>query len=214
MLNKNLIALIPARIGSQRLKFKNIRLFKGKPLLYWTIKTAIESKVFSKIYVSTDSNIIKKEALKFKKKISFLYRPKKLSGSKTKTSTLIKFLIKKNSLNKKYDNFFLLQPTSPLRTKKHIRDTWKIFNKYKLTNLFTVSEKKNKFQVNRKNSLIFKNKKKINKKKIKPLYQNGSIYIRNLNDFIKDPQFVTKNSCLYTMDERVSLDVDTEKDLK
>ena len=214
MLNKNLIAIIPARIGSQRLKFKNIRLFKGKPLLYWTIKTAIESKVFSKIYVSTDSNIIKKEALKFKKKISFLYRPKKLSGSKTKTSTLIKFLIKKNSLNKKYDNFFLLQPTSPLRTKKHIRDTWKIFNKYKLTNLFTVSEKKNKFQVNRKNSLIFKNKKKINKKKIKPLYQNGSIYIRNLNDFIKDPQFVTKNSCLYTMDERVSLDVDTEKDLK
>ena len=214
MLNKNLIAIIPARIGSQRLKFKNIRLFKGKPLLYWTIKTAIESKVFSKIYVSTDSGIIKKEALKFKKKISFLYRPKKLSGSKTKTSTLIKYLIKKNSLNEKYDNFFLLQPTSPLRTKKHIRDTWKIFNKYKLANLFTVSEKKNKFQVNRKNSLIFKNKKKINKKKIKPLYQNGSIYIRNLNDFIKDPQFVTKNSCLYTMDERVSLDVDTEKDLK
>jgi CMP-N-acetylneuraminic acid synthetase len=214
MLNKNLIAIIPARIGSQRLKFKNIRLFKGKPLLYWTIKTAIESKVFSKIYVSTDSGIIKKEALKFKKKISFLYRPKKLSGSKTKTSTLIKYLIKKNSLNEKYDNFFLLQPTSPLRTKKHIRDTWKIFNKYKLANLFTVSEKKNKFQVNRKNNLIFKNKKKINKKKIKPLYQNGSIYIRNLNDFIKDPQFVTKNSCLYTMDERVSLDVDTEKDLK
>ena len=214
MLNKNLIAIIPARIGSQRLKFKNIRLFKGKPLLYWTIKTAIESKVFSKIYVSTDSGIIKKEALKFKKKISFLYRPKKLSGSKTKTSTLIKYLIKKNSLNEKYDNFFLLQPTSPLRTKKHIRDTWKIFNKYKLANLFTVSEKKNKFQVNRKNNLIFKNKKKINKKKIKPLYQNGSIYIRNLNDSIKDPQFVTKNSCLYTMDERVSLDVDTEKDLK
>mgnify|MGYP000751793266 CR=1 FL=1 len=214
MLNKNPIAIIPARIGSQRLKFKNIRLFKGRPLLYWTIKAAIESKTFSKIYITTDSSMIKKEALKFKRKISFLYRPKKLSGSKTKTSTLIKYLIKKNSLNEKYNNFFLLQPTSPLRTKKHIKDTWNIFNKYKLTNLLTVSEKKNKFQVNKESNLIFKNNRKINNKKIKPLYQNGSIYIRSLNDFIKDPEFVTKNSCLYTMSKKASLDVDNEKDLK
>ena len=158
--------------------------------------------------------MIKKEALKFKRKISFLYRPKKLSGSKTKTSTLIKYLVKKNSLNEKYNNFFLLQPTSPLRTKKHIKDTWNIFNKYKLTNLLTVSEKKNKFQVNKESNLIFKNNRKINNKKIKPLYQNGSIYIRSLNDFIKDPEFVTKNSCLYTMSKKASLDVDNEKDLK
>ena len=101
MLNKNPIAIIPARIGSQRLKFKNIRLFKGRPLLYWTIKAAIESKTFSKIYITTDSSMIKKEALKFKRKISFLYRPKKLSGSKTKTSTLIKYLIKKKLIKRK-----------------------------------------------------------------------------------------------------------------
>ena len=214
MLDKNPIAIIPARIGSQRLKLKNVRLFNGKPLIYWTIKAAIESKIFSKIYIATDSNIIKKEGLKFKNKISFLYRPRKLSGSKTKSSTLIKYLIKQNSLNKKYSSFFLLQPTSPLRTKEHIKNVWNIFNKYKLVNLLTVSEKKNKFQINKKDNLIFKNNKKINQKKINPLYQNGSIYIRNLNDFIKNPEFVLKNSCLYAMNKKTSLDVDTEKDLR
>ena len=64
MINKKPIAIVPARGGSKRIKLKNIVLFKNRPLIYWTIKSAIECKIFSKIYVSTDSNIIKYE-LKF-----------------------------------------------------------------------------------------------------------------------------------------------------
>ena len=98
MTTKKPIAIIPARVGSQRIKLKNVILFHNKPLIYWTIKSAVESKVFAKIYISTDGTIIKNELNKFKEfknKIFFLYRPKKLSGSKTKTSSLIKCLIKK-----------------------------------------------------------------------------------------------------------------------
>jgi len=144
MITKKPFAIIPARVGSQRIKLKNIRLFNNKPLIYWTIKSAVECKIFSKIYVSTDSVIIKNELNKFKKfkdKINFLDRPKKLSGSKTKTSTLIKYLIKKNSLEKKFFNFILLQPTSPLRKKEHINKMWNIYKKYSLNDFFSVSEK-------------------------------------------------------------------------
>ena len=101
MTNTSPIAIIPARIRSSRVKFKNIASFKKKPLIFWTIEAAIKSKIFSKIFVSTDSNIIKKRLAKYQKKIFFLPRPKKLSGNKTKSETLIKYLIKKNNLHKK-----------------------------------------------------------------------------------------------------------------
>ncbi len=214
---KKPIAIIPARVGSQRIKLKNVILFHNKPLIYWTIKSAVESKVFAKIYISTDGTIIKNELNKFKKfknKIFFLYRPKKLSGSKTKTSSLIKYLIKKNSLEKFFTDFILLQPTSPLRRKEHIMKMWNIYKKYNLKDLFSVSEKKNKFVINKNNRNIFSGEKKINSKKLKSVFQNGSIYIKNLQSFKRDPNFVTKNSSLYFMCKRVSLDVDTLKDLE
>ena len=46
------ICIIPARGGSKRIKNKNIKLFNGKPIIYWSIKAAQESGCFSKIIVS------------------------------------------------------------------------------------------------------------------------------------------------------------------
>ena len=58
------IAIIPARIGSKRIKEKNIKIFYSKPMIYWTYKILKKSKIFSRIYVSTESekviNVCKK----------------------------------------------------------------------------------------------------------------------------------------------------------
>jgi pseudaminic acid cytidylyltransferase len=54
----SLIALIPARGGSKRIPNKNIRLFHGKPLLWYAVDAARESELFSRIVVSTDSEAI------------------------------------------------------------------------------------------------------------------------------------------------------------
>ena len=73
MIKKN-ICLIPARGGSKRVKNKNIKKFLGKPLLERVIKTAKKSNLFDKIYVSTDSILIKKLAIK---SLNLKYFPKK-----------------------------------------------------------------------------------------------------------------------------------------
>ena len=57
-LTKN-IAIITARKNSKRIKNKNIKIFNKKPLIYWTIKTALKSKLFDKVFVSTDSKKLK-----------------------------------------------------------------------------------------------------------------------------------------------------------
>ena len=54
---KETICILPARIGSKRVKKKNIKLFSGKPIIYYPIKQAKKSNLFKKIYVST---IVKK----------------------------------------------------------------------------------------------------------------------------------------------------------
>ena len=69
------IAIIPARSGSKRIKNKNIKLFFGKPLIYYAITAAIKSDVFDKIIVSSDSKKILNIANKYGASTPFL-RPK------------------------------------------------------------------------------------------------------------------------------------------
>ena len=72
------IILICARGGSRGLKNKNIKLFHGKPLIYWTLKMAKQIKGFDEIIISTDSKKIRSICENYGFKILFL-RPKSLA---------------------------------------------------------------------------------------------------------------------------------------
>ena len=77
--NKNLTAIIPARMGSKEIKHKNIKKFYGKPLIYWTILAALSSKYIDNVLVSTDSEFIASISQAYGAKVPSL-RSKKLSG--------------------------------------------------------------------------------------------------------------------------------------
>ena len=70
------IAIIPARGGSKGIPNKNIKNFFGEPLIYWSIKAALESKSIDKVFVSSDSIKILKLSSKFGAEI--VKRPKKV----------------------------------------------------------------------------------------------------------------------------------------
>lgn len=71
---QNNIAIIPARGGSKRIPKKNIIDFKGKPMIAWTIEAAINSNIFSKVIVSTDSEEIAEISRKYGADVPFLRR--------------------------------------------------------------------------------------------------------------------------------------------
>ena len=58
----SILCTICMRGGSQGVKNKHTKLINGKPLMYYTIKQAIKSKIFDKIVFSTDSKQIFKYA--------------------------------------------------------------------------------------------------------------------------------------------------------
>ena len=141
-----IIAFIPARSGSSRLKNKNILLANNKPMIFWSLKTAIELKVFDSIIFSSDSKkyynlLIKslKESNLSTKKIIFDLRNKEQAGKKKKIFDYIKHdLIDKFNFSKK-DLIVQMLPTSPLRTKKTVKSAINLSKRTK-KNVFTVSE--------------------------------------------------------------------------
>ena len=82
------VAIIPARGGSKRIPKKNIKIFHGRPIIYWSIKAAQKAKIFNKIIVSTDSKKIAKIAKYCGAEVPFM-RSKKLSDDKTSISEVI-----------------------------------------------------------------------------------------------------------------------------
>lgn len=121
--NKKIMAFIPARGGSKSIIGKNLSLFNGKPLLYYTFKTALETPSIDDIYISTDNTEIADYTTHFSNKIQIINRPKELSLDTSKTIEAVMHALKElKSKNKIYDYMIILQPTSPLRQVFHIEE--------------------------------------------------------------------------------------------
>lgn len=123
---QKIIAMIPARLGSQRVPKKNIRLLNGKPLISYVIETAIKSDVFDEIYVNTESDIIGEVAVKYGAK--FYKRQLEFSTNKTVNDEFAHDFIK----NIEGDILIQILPTSPFLSKDEIRSFVKIMIDKKL----------------------------------------------------------------------------------
>ena len=111
-MSKN-IAIIPARGGSKRIVGKNIKNFFGKPIIYYSIKAAMESRLFDEIIVSTDDVDIKKVAESYGAEVPFK-RPAELSGDLIGTKPVIDHAIEWLGKNgKNYDYCCTIYATTP-----------------------------------------------------------------------------------------------------
>ena len=88
------VCIIPARAGSKGVSNKNIRNIGGKPLIYYTIKSALESKIFSHVIVSTEDKKTAMIAKKYGAEVPFI-RPKYLAGDNTPLEPVLLHTIKK-----------------------------------------------------------------------------------------------------------------------
>tara|TARA_B100000965_G_scaffold375474_1_gene367825 strand:- start:1073 stop:1744 length:672 start_codon:yes stop_codon:yes gene_type:complete len=212
---KENICLIPARGGSKRIKNKNIKKFLGKTFLERIIFTAKKTKIFNKIYVSTDSSHIRKLAIKYGAEVPFL-RSKKLSDDKSILKSVIDdFLIKINPKNK---NLFLLYPTSIFVDQNLIR---KCRNLLKNTEYVTTVKK---FPHPIERALKYKNKKlvpiNIKKKMMRTqdlpehYYNSGQIDCFKIKAWKKKKFFYKLYSKFIILNELDSIDIDYPEDLK
>jgi len=116
----NHICVIPARGGSKRIPKKNIKIFRGKPMIAWSIEIAKKTGIFEKIIVSTDCLETKIIAQKYHAEVPFL-RPACYADDFTDTRSVIVHAIDELSeLGLNIDFVCCLYATAPFAMPKDI----------------------------------------------------------------------------------------------
>ena len=133
------IAFIPVRGGSKSIPLKNIRKIAGHPLVYWTTKAASECKQIDKVYVATDSDIIKTVVEEFKlDKVEVIGRSADTaSDTATTESAMLEFAEQYT-----FDNIVLVQATSPLIQAEDLERGFDIFKQQDTDSVLSVVRQK------------------------------------------------------------------------
>lgn len=127
MVDKKVVAVIPARGGSKRIPHKNIIDFMGQPIIVWTIRAALQSGIFKRVIVSTDDNKIAQAAEDNGVEVPFL-REKYADDHSPLSLAVIEALEQaENHYNEKYDTVVQLMPNCPIRKSEQIIDAYNNF---------------------------------------------------------------------------------------
>lgn len=215
--NAEILAIIPARGGSKRLPGKNIKDFCGKPLIAWSIEAAKSSELITRVIVSTDNKEIAEASRKHGTEVPFK-RPAEFATDTASTFSVIKHCLEflKKKENYKPDFVCILQPSSPLRSSKHIDEAVKLLIAKKAD--ACVSVVKNKVNPCYSNTIdskgMFKFYFKKSPKHKKTYILNGAIYLIKPEVLLREKTFEPKKTAAYIMSEQDSVDIDNEFDFK
>lgn len=218
-----MIAIIPARGGSKGVPRKNIKMLMGKPLIYYTIKAALESEYIDKVVVTTDDFEISEISKSFGAEVPFL-RPEILSTDTAKAIDVYLYTVEKLTYfyHEKIDDFIVLLPTSPLRSSSDIDNAIKIYCEKKAESVISVVSSKeppNWFKKIDSDGLLkdyfSSTDNSINRQEAEETYlPNGAIYVFNYNALKVNQNYYNKKTYPYIMSPESSWDIDTELDFK
>lgn len=222
MTKKRNLAIIPARSGSKGLKDKNIKLLNGKPLIWYSINSALKSGIFDTVMVSTDSPQYANIAVDCGAEVPFL-RSAITAADNSGSWDVVREVLNSYERfeNKEFDTFCLLQPTSPLRTEQDIIKAYDIFNEKNAKAVVSVCEMEHSplwcnilGQDLSLNGFLSKNN-TLPRQSLETYYRiNGAIYIASIEEFLENDNLYTENCYAYVMEQRHSVDIDTVDDFE
>lgn len=212
------LVVIPARGGSKGIPRKNIKRLAGKPLIHYTIEAARHVFDDDVICVSTDDKEIKEVAEDTGLTVPFL-RPAEFATDTAGTRDVLLHAIDYYEDEGYYpDTVILLQPTSPFRTGEHIKEALELFHSA-LDQIVSVKETgSNPYYVlfeENEDGYLEKVKKGNYKRRQdcpKVWELNGAIYVINVKSIKKEEMSDIERIKKYAMDEKSSIDIDTQLD--
>ena len=222
--DKKILAVVMARGGSKGIKYKNLKKINGHTLVAIAAKVLKKVKAIDKAIISSDNNRIINEAKKFDLQKIFK-RPNFLSDDIVSDYDVIKHaLISAEKFYKtNYDLVLMIQPTSPLRTVKHINDCIKLyFKKTTTTSVWSISKADTKFHPMKileikKNILKYydnKAAKIIARQQLDQKYfRNGICYVIDRKTILNEKNLLGNKSVPYIMNDKV-VNIDTIEDLE
>tara|TARA_B100001063_G_C16776848_1_gene566272 strand:+ start:1341 stop:2018 length:678 start_codon:yes stop_codon:yes gene_type:complete len=212
------IAIITARKNSERVKNKNLKIIKKKPLLQYSLTAIKKSKKIQHGFITSDCDKMIK--LAFRNKIFTIKRPPNLALAKSTSEDTLKHAI--YYIIEKYkffpQNIVFVQPTSPLMNSNDLDKGIEKYSKTKADSLF--SSYKAKYYIWKKNkkkliSFTYNHKKRTGTKKFKDLIvENGAYFIFKTKKFLKTKNRLFGKIETYVMPKYRSFEIDYNEDVE
>jgi N-acylneuraminate cytidylyltransferase len=221
MQNKKILAIIPARGGSKRIPRKNIRDFLGKPIVAYSIETAINSELFDEVMVSTDDQGIAEIAKKYGAKVPF-FRSEKNSDDHAMTASVIEeVLLEYQKQGKEFDCVFCIYPTAPFVTPERLAESLQLLESSGADSVVPITSFSfpiwRSFKIG-DDGLVKMNwpeNMHVRSQDLPPAYHDcGQFYCLDVKKFLVQKKLFTDNTLPIILSEMEVQDIDNEEDWK
>ena len=213
------VAIIPARGGSKRIEGKNIKPFVGKPIIAYSILTAIKSGLFDKVVVSTDSEEISRVAQEFGALVPFM-RPEELADDMSPTAPVLEHALNWMTKNWELPEYACcIYPTAPFLSVKILIEGLSTLKKYHCTTSFGVTSfafpifRSIKIENDGVVSMFWPEFELTRSQDLQEAYHDaGQFYWLNAKKFLSEPRLYASDSRVVILPRKLVQDIDTPED--
>jgi len=212
------IAIIPARGGSKRIPQKNIKLFLNKPIISYSIESAIKSKLFDDVMVSTDDLQIAEISKKHGASVPFIRSEKTSNDFAIIADVIIEVLDNYKKTGIEYDNICVLFATAPFITSERLKEGFELMQNKGFDSVFPVLKFSYPIQralkiENDKLSMINPENYEKRSQDLMPAYHDsGQFYWMKTKEFYKQKTLFSKNAGAIILSEMEVQDIDIMED--
>lgn len=216
----SILAIITARGGSKRIPQKNIKKFCGSPIIEYSIKAALDTKMFDHVMVSTDDRNIAEIAIKTGAEVPFFRSQETAGDFATTADVLIEVLECYKKIGEQFDWVCCIYPTAPFITSSKLKEAWRLMNEnhanaltpvirysYPPQRSFTIDNNHLKY--------IFPEYKNSRSQDLSPVYHDaGQFYYLRTDILLQERSLLLPNTYPYILNEMEVQDIDNEEDWK
>lgn len=217
----NIVAIIPARAGSKRIPKKNIKLFSGRPIIWYSIKAAQDTNLFNRVIVSTDSDKIATVAKSCGAQVSFI-RPAELADDFTGTVPVLLHALNWLSEHESAADYFCcIYATAPFIQPGFIRRGFNLLKDKKAAVVFSVTKfsppifRALKIKKDGRVEMFWPEHANSRSNDLPEAYHDaGQFYWGNTGRFMKEKKLFSSDAVPIVIPRYLAMDIDTPEDWK
>jgi CMP-N-acetylneuraminic acid synthetase len=213
-MKQEIVALLPMKANSERVKGKNFREFCGKPLFRWILDTLLEVEEIDRVIINTDArNILAENGLVDTPRVQIRDRKPEICGDMVSMN----LVLADDVANVDAGIYLMTHTTNPLLSAATIRGALKTFKSAreagKADSLFTVDKIQTRFYRADGSAVNHDPDNLVRTQDLEPWYEeNSNLYLFTRDSFAKTNARIGKKPMLYEGPQFESIDIDTPQD--
>jgi pseudaminic acid cytidylyltransferase len=215
------LAVITARGGSKRIPRKNIKFFRDKPIIAYSIQTALRSGLFDMVMVSTDDAEIAEISIKYGAQVPFYRGPATADDHSGTAAVMLEVIGQLMDTGQEFEFACCLYPTAPLIKMENLCAGYEMLRKNGYASVFPVCPfsyplyRALQIGVDGKVGMIWPENLNKRSQDLPPAYHDaGQFYWMHIPSFLKERKLLTSNSGSIILNELQVQDIDNETDWK